>query len=57
MQKNIVKLVAREELTASGFLRTVYKRTIYTPSHPDYAKEKLAQDEYFRKNFMPKEKE
>ena len=39
MQKTIIKLEPRVEVTPSGATRTVYRRREYKPGHPDYEKE------------------
>jgi hypothetical protein len=36
MQKPIVKLESRVEVTPSGATRTVYRQRIYNPDHPEY---------------------
>lgn len=36
MQKSIVKLEPRIEVTPSGATRTVYRQRIYNPDHPMY---------------------
>jgi len=52
MQKTIIKLEPRVEVTPSGATRTVYRRREYKPGHPDYEKESKLKEEYIKNNFI-----
>lgn len=52
MQK-VIKLEPRQEVTPSGAMRTVYKRTEYRPGHPDYEEEKALSDSFLKSKKNP----